>query len=73
MVRLVSYTKICCSFLFSIGILLSFSASRAEAAGAMKFDYENSGIEQEKQYRLTNDTWERVLDFHSFCEKRTRE
>lgn len=57
MERLVSYTKICCSILFSIGILLSFSASRAEAAGAMKFDYENSGIEQEKQYRLSEGTW----------------
>ena len=41
-----------------IGLLFSLSAIKAEAAGAMRFDFENSGIKQEMQYCRIDDTWE---------------
>ena len=58
MKRSVLFTTPIFSLIFMIGLLFSLSAIRAEAAGAMRFDFENSGIKQETQYRLTDDTWE---------------
>lgn len=57
MKRSVLFTTPIFSLIFMIGLLFSLSAIRAEAAGARRFDFENSGIKQETQYRLTDDTW----------------
>ena len=45
------------SLFIMIGLFFSLHTIRAEAAGAMSFDIECSGITQEKQYRLTEGTW----------------
>lgn len=51
-------TRTCFSLLFSIGLFLGFLTFKAEAAGTMKYDFENSGgTVQEDRYFLTGDTW----------------
>ena len=45
------------SLFMMIGLFFSIQVIEAEAAGAISFDVERSGIIQEKQYRLSDGTW----------------